>query len=88
MHSSISRIINQSPNRSGSQPSRDSSELRRKVCRPLAALVLAAAGLLTGCTPVGEYVRNGFKVGPNYGRPPVPVARDWIDPTYANARRS
>jgi NodT family efflux transporter outer membrane factor (OMF) lipoprotein len=88
MHSSISRIINQSPNRSGSEPSRDSSELRRKVCRPLTALVLAAAGLLTGCTPVGEYVRNGFKVGPNYGRPPVPVARDWIDANDANVRRS
>lgn len=34
---------------------------------------------LTGCTSISEYVRNGFKVGPNYGRPPAPVAEDWID---------
>jgi NodT family efflux transporter outer membrane factor (OMF) lipoprotein len=26
-----------------------------------------------------EYVQNGFKVGPNYCKPPAPVARDWID---------
>jgi outer membrane protein TolC len=24
-------------------------------------------------------VHNGFKVGPNYGRPPAPLAADWID---------
>jgi NodT family efflux transporter outer membrane factor (OMF) lipoprotein len=34
---------------------------------------------LAGCTSISEYVRNGFKVGPNYGRPPAPVATDWID---------
>jgi NodT family efflux transporter outer membrane factor (OMF) lipoprotein len=34
---------------------------------------------LTGCTSFPEYVRNGFKVGPNYGRPPAPVEPDWID---------
>src|SRR5262249_37865776 len=26
-----------------------------------------------------EYVRNGFKVGPNYQKPPAPVASEWID---------
>jgi len=26
-----------------------------------------------------EYVGNGFKVGPNYKRPPAPVAEEWID---------
>jgi NodT family efflux transporter outer membrane factor (OMF) lipoprotein len=26
-----------------------------------------------------EYVHNGFKVGPNYARPPAPVAVHWID---------
>jgi NodT family efflux transporter outer membrane factor (OMF) lipoprotein len=26
-----------------------------------------------------EWVRNGFKVGPSYCRPPAPVATDWID---------
>ena len=32
-----------------------------------------------GCTGLQAFVHNGFKVGPNYCRPPVPVARDWID---------
>ncbi len=34
---------------------------------------------LSGCTPCSQYFRNGFKVGPNYGRPPAPVAERWID---------
>src|SRR5205085_1888206 len=25
------------------------------------------------------YIHNGFKVGPNYHKPPAPVAQDWID---------
>ncbi len=25
-----------------------------------------------------QWIRNGFKVGPNYGRPPAPVAAEWI----------
>ncbi len=29
-----------------------------------------------------DWVRNGFKVGPNYYRPPAPVASEWID--YGN----
>ena len=41
---------------------------------------VAAAGLqLPGCTSPREYVHNGFKVGPNYKRPPAPVAEHWID---------
>jgi NodT family efflux transporter outer membrane factor (OMF) lipoprotein len=32
-----------------------------------------------GCTPLREYVHNGFKVGPNYCKPVAPVAADWID---------
>src|SRR4249920_251722 len=32
-----------------------------------------------GCTSPGEYIRNGFKVGPNYKKPPAPVASEWID---------
>jgi NodT family efflux transporter outer membrane factor (OMF) lipoprotein len=37
--------------------------------------------LSSGCVTTGplEYVRNGFKVGPNYGRPPAPVAEQWIE---------
>jgi len=40
---------------------------------------LDMAGLMCGCTTLQEYVQNGFKVGPNYGRPPAPVAKEWID---------
>ncbi|MHB8971667.1 MAG: efflux transporter outer membrane subunit [Pirellulaceae bacterium] len=34
---------------------------------------------LTGCTPWSQYIHNGFKVGPDYGRPAAPVAECWID---------
>jgi outer membrane protein TolC len=34
---------------------------------------------LPGCTSWSQYVHNGFKVGPNYGRPPAPIAESWID---------
>ena len=43
---------------------------------PLWFLTLICA---TGCTGVREYFQNGFKVGPNYNRPAVPVADTWID---------
>lgn len=32
-----------------------------------------------GCTPLREYVHNGFKVGPQYARPTAPIADQWID---------
>ncbi len=35
--------------------------------------------LATGCTSLRDYVGNGFKVGPNYCKPPAPVAQNWID---------
>ncbi len=42
--------------------------------------VLAILALsFCGCTTVGEYIRNGFEVGPKYHKPPAPVAVDWID---------
>jgi NodT family efflux transporter outer membrane factor (OMF) lipoprotein len=40
------------------------------------AILLA---LSPGCTSWRDYVRNGFKVGPNYCRPAAPVAEQWID---------
>jgi NodT family efflux transporter outer membrane factor (OMF) lipoprotein len=44
------------------------------------AIALAAAFLsTTGCTTLRDYIHNGFKVGPNYKRPPAPVAERWID---------
>src|SRR5271157_5772358 len=44
-----------------------------------AALVIAAM-LPCGCVTenLRQYVHNGFKVGPNYCRPPAPVAAEWI----------
>jgi NodT family efflux transporter outer membrane factor (OMF) lipoprotein len=41
-------------------------------------------GALSGCTSFSEYIHNGFKVGPNYAKPPAPVAKEWID---ANDKR-
>ncbi|HEY2761536.1 MAG TPA: efflux transporter outer membrane subunit, partial [Pirellulales bacterium] len=34
---------------------------------------------LGGCTSLHDYIHNGFKVGPNYGRPAASVAEQWID---------
>jgi NodT family efflux transporter outer membrane factor (OMF) lipoprotein len=42
---------------------------------------------LCGCTSLGEYVHNGFKVGPNYQTPPAAVAPDWIDAADTRVRR-
>ena len=43
--------------------------------------VVAAVCLGSGCVTTGplDWIQNGFKVGPNYARPPAPVAEDWID---------
>jgi NodT family efflux transporter outer membrane factor (OMF) lipoprotein len=41
---------------------------------------------ISGCTPWREYFANGFKVGPNYGRPPAPVAKEWIDASDKRVR--
>ncbi|MBI3407220.1 MAG: efflux transporter outer membrane subunit [Planctomycetes bacterium] len=57
--------------------------------RPVLGVLLAMATSLAvcGCTPFSEYVRNGYKVGPNYGRPPAPVAKDWIDANDVRVRK-
>src|SRR5919198_692232 len=49
-----------------------------------AVAVLLASGCIT--TGPGDWVRNGFKVGPNYGRPPAPVAEEWIEGKDANVQ--
>jgi len=58
------------------KPRAKASLLRR---RALVA-VLAATLLSGGCVATGplEWVRNGFKVGPNYAQPDAPVADHWI----------
>jgi NodT family efflux transporter outer membrane factor (OMF) lipoprotein len=63
---------------------------RPRLPRWLALAVLAGAIVLNiGCVATGplQYIRNGFKVGPNYCRPPAPVAEEWIqasDPKVQN----
>jgi NodT family efflux transporter outer membrane factor (OMF) lipoprotein len=52
--------------------------VRLTPCRLLPAM-LALLISLGGCTTPRDYLANGLKVGPNYGRPPAPVAKDWID---------
>ena len=44
---------------------------------------MIAVLLNSGClwTTPGQWIRNGFKVGPDYGRPPAPVADEWIQAT-------
>ncbi len=42
-------------------------------------LALVLLPFVSGCTSFSEYIQSGFKVGPNYGRPPAPVEEDWID---------
>src|SRR2546429_1910787 len=60
------------------------STLRRRprsfaVARMSLVSFLVSCMLIGGCTSLSEYLQNGLKVGPNYGRPPAPVAQDWID---------
>jgi NodT family efflux transporter outer membrane factor (OMF) lipoprotein len=53
----------------------------RLLGRVALAGVIGAALLSSGCTTTGplEWIRNGFKVGPNYSRPPAPVAEEWVE---------
>jgi NodT family efflux transporter outer membrane factor (OMF) lipoprotein len=49
------------------------------------ALVLGCLST-AGCTSLSDYIHNGFKVGPNYKRPPAPVAQKWIDAADVRVR--
>lgn len=51
------------------------------------AALLAATTAAGGCTTPAEYIHNGFKVGPNYSRPPAPVAKQWIDANDVRLRQ-
>lgn len=42
-------------------------------------LLCGAVLVLVGCTGPRQWVANGFQVGPDYRKPTVPVAEDWID---------
>jgi outer membrane protein TolC len=65
----------QGANKRGKGRGRDT--LRRPI--RLAAGIAAALLVLPGCTTLTEYIHNGFKVGPNYSRPPAATASEWID---------
>jgi NodT family efflux transporter outer membrane factor (OMF) lipoprotein len=52
----------------------------------LLAGFISLAFALCGCTPLTEYIHNGFKVGPNYRKPPAPVAPEWIDASDKRVR--
>ena len=54
----------------------------------LAGLVVAVL-LNSGCLSTGprQWIHNGFKVGPNYDRPPAPVAADWIQANDPSVQR-
>jgi NodT family efflux transporter outer membrane factor (OMF) lipoprotein len=49
------------------------------VCFLWAIAFVVAILPTSGCTSFNDYIHNGFKVGPNYKRPPAPVAQKWID---------
>jgi NodT family efflux transporter outer membrane factor (OMF) lipoprotein len=43
-------------------------------------MLLAVVVCVAGCTTsLGDWVHNGFKLGPNYCPPPAPVAPHWVD---------
>ena len=33
----------------------------------------------SGCTSISDYIRQGFRVGPDYKEPPAAVAPHWIE---------
>ena len=54
--------------------------VRKRLRVGLACLMVLAASLC-GCTPLKEYIQNGFKVGPNYCPPPRPWPGSGSTPT-------
>lgn len=72
--------------RPNSMQRQSAQTIRRRAALSVACLVIGLT--LIGCTPVKEYIHNGFKVGPNYGRPPAPIAEDWIDAHDVRIRKS
>ena len=58
----------------------DSPGADRRGVRRLALAAVLASLLGGGCITTGplDWINNGFKVGPNYCRPPAPAAPEWI----------
>jgi NodT family efflux transporter outer membrane factor (OMF) lipoprotein len=59
-------------------------ETRRTFAQLVVLFIVSV--LLCGCTSLEEYVHNGFKVGPNYRKPPAAVAAQWIDAADVRVR--
>jgi len=59
---------------------------KRRCSRWLSALGFAAL-CASGCTTFEQYIHNGFKGGPEYGRPAAAVAPDWIDAADQRVRK-
>ena len=84
------RTVNREPSsilapESQGRPSLGESESRLGSFRAL-RLAAMLATVFAGCTGPAEYIANGFKVGPNYQRPPAPVAPHWIDENDSRVR--
>jgi NodT family efflux transporter outer membrane factor (OMF) lipoprotein len=56
--------------------------------RPITWCSVALLFLAGGCVTTGplDWVHNGFKVGPNYSKPPAPVAQEWIEARNAQVQ--
>jgi NodT family efflux transporter outer membrane factor (OMF) lipoprotein len=64
----------------------------RPIQRRIVTLTVCVAGAVSlgfcGCTTsFPEWIHNGFKVGPNYERPPAPLTQGWIDANDPHVRR-
>src|SRR5208337_4960195 len=60
-----------------------------RASRPALAILAVTAILgFSGCTSFGDYVHNGFKVGPNYSPARAEVARNWIDASDVRVRNA
>lgn len=62
----------------------ESNTLRHFVLTGIFGAVLLSSGCVA-TTPM-DWVRNGFKVGPNYEQPPAPVADEWIEAKNASVQ--
>ncbi|HEY2249997.1 MAG TPA: TolC family protein, partial [Planctomycetaceae bacterium] len=63
-------------------------ELTRFTAKSAGGTVLLLAVMSSGCSSLGEWWTNGFKVGPNYAPPVAAVAGDWLpsgDPTVKSS---
>jgi NodT family efflux transporter outer membrane factor (OMF) lipoprotein len=59
------------------------------VSRLILVLGLGTSLTCSGCVTTGplEWIRNGLKVGPNYEKPPAPLAPDWIESNDAKIQK-